>query len=74
MINHCSPEKACRARQNRLRRTESDHPMFRLLKYAPIVIPVVMKFVRSPRGQRTINSVRTRVQGLGSNGPKNPRP
>jgi len=48
--------------------------MFRLLKYAPIVIPVVMKFVRSPRGQRTINSVRTRVQGRGGNGPTNPRP
>jgi len=47
--------------------------MFRLLKYAPIVIPMVVKFVKSPRGQRTIASVRTRVQGLG-NGPTKPRP
>jgi hypothetical protein len=42
--------------------------MFRLLKYAPIVIPMVMKFVKSPRGQRAINEVRTRVQGRGNGG------
>ena len=68
MINHCSPEKACRARQNRLRRTESDHPMFRLLKYAPIVIPMVVKFVKSPRGQRMIQSAKSRVSNR-SGGP-----
>ena len=45
--------------------------MFRLLKYAPVVIPLVLKFVKSPRGQRAINDVRTRVQNRRS-GPTNP--
>ena len=72
MIQHCSRRAVVdpdlTPPPNRKRR-----PMFRLLKYAPIVIPMVVKFAKSPRGQRTIASVRTRVQGLGS-GPKNPRP
>jgi hypothetical protein len=47
--------------------------MFRLLKYAPVVIPLVMKFVRSPRGQRAINDVRTRVQNRKSGPTSTPR-
>lgn len=40
--------------------------MFRLLKYAPLVIPVVSKFVKSPQGQRLIAKAKTRLSG--SNG------
>ncbi|MET0990690.1 MAG: hypothetical protein ABWY54_08595 [Glaciihabitans sp.] len=37
--------------------------MFRLLKYAPIVIPIVSKFVKSPRGQRMIQNAKSRISG-----------
>lgn len=39
--------------------------MIRLLKYAPIVVPLVIKAVKSPRGQRVIADVRARVQNRG---------
>jgi hypothetical protein len=32
--------------------------MFRLLKYLPVVIPVVTKYVKSPSGQRAIAKAR----------------
>jgi hypothetical protein len=35
--------------------------MFRLLKYAPVVLPVIIKFVKSPQGQRAIASARARL-------------
>jgi len=35
--------------------------MFRLLKYLPVVIPIVSKFVKSPRGQRMVQSAKTRI-------------
>ena len=35
--------------------------MVRLLKYLPVVIPIVAKFVKSPRGQRMIQSAKSRV-------------
>jgi hypothetical protein len=35
--------------------------MFRLLKYAPVIIPIVSKFVKSPRGQRMIQSAKSRI-------------
>ena len=35
--------------------------MFRLLKYLPVVIPIVSKFVKSPRGPRMIQEAKNRV-------------
>jgi hypothetical protein len=32
--------------------------MFRLLKFLPVIIPVVTKFVKSPQGQRAIAKAR----------------
>jgi len=37
--------------------------MFRLLKYAPVIIPLVSKFVKSPRGQRMIAQAKSRLGG-----------
>ena len=42
--------------------------MVRLLKYLPVVIPIVAKFVKSPRGQRMIQSAKSRVSNR-SGGP-----
>jgi len=42
--------------------------MVRLLKYLPVVIPIVAKFVKSPRGQRVIQSAKSRVSNR-SGGP-----
>lgn len=39
--------------------------MFRLLKYLPVIIPVVSKFVKSPRGQRMIQDAKSRINRRG---------
>jgi len=42
--------------------------MFRVLKYLPVIIPVVSKFVKSPRGQRMVQSAKSRINRRGTNG------
>jgi hypothetical protein len=36
--------------------------MFRLLKYAPVIIPLVSKAVKSPQGQRALAKVKASIQ------------
>ncbi|WP_411699113.1 hypothetical protein [Conyzicola sp.] len=36
--------------------------MFRLLKYVPIVLPIVTKAVKSPQGQRALAKVKASIQ------------
>lgn len=36
--------------------------MFRLLKYLPVIIPVVTKFVKSPQGKAAIAKARAKLQ------------
>ena len=36
--------------------------MFRLLKYLPIIIPVVSKFLKSPQGKAAVAKARTTLQ------------
>ena len=43
--------------------------MFRYLKYLPVVIPVVKKFLRSPQGQKALRKGRTLLQSK-STGPR----
>jgi len=38
-----------------------DGGMFRLLKYLPVIIPIVSKFVKSPKGQRMIQDAKSRI-------------
>jgi hypothetical protein len=45
--------------------------MFRLLKYIPVVLPLISKFVKSPRGQKAIADVRARISR--KNGPASPQ-
>jgi hypothetical protein len=35
--------------------------MFRLLKYLPVIIPVVTKFVKSPAGQKAIATAKAQI-------------
>ena len=50
-----------------VRPVAQDGCMFRLLKYLPVIIPVVSKFVKSPRGQRMLQSAKSRI-GRGNTG------
>jgi hypothetical protein len=50
-----------------------DGNMFRLLKYLPVIIPVVSKFVKSPRGQRMIQSAKSRIGRRGNGTASNAR-
>jgi len=43
--------------------------MFRYLKYLPVIIPVVRKFLRSPQGQKALRKARTLLQSK-STGPR----
>jgi hypothetical protein len=40
--------------------------MFRYLKYLPVVIPVVKKFLRSPQGQKALAKARTLLSSKGT--------
>ena len=35
--------------------------MIRLLRFLPIVVPMVARFIKSPRGQRLVAGVRTKL-------------
>jgi hypothetical protein len=43
--------------------------MFRYIKYLPVIIPVVRKFLRSPQGQKALAKARTLLQSKPS-GPR----
>ena len=36
--------------------------MFRLLKYLPVIIPVVQKFLQSPQGKRAVAKAKAKLQ------------
>jgi hypothetical protein len=49
-------------------KTESDALMFRFIKLAVVAVPVVTKFVKSPRGQKLVASAKSRLGGRGTTG------
>ena len=40
--------------------------MSRLLRFLPLAIPVIVRFVRSPQGQSLVARLRARFNGSGS--------
>jgi len=42
--------------------------MFRFIKFAAVAVPVVAKFVKSPRGQKILASAKSRLGGRGTTG------
>lgn len=47
--------------------------MLRLLKFVPVILPIIAKFVRSPRGQKVIADLRRRIAKGGNSGPTSGR-
>jgi hypothetical protein len=39
--------------------------MFRYVKYLPVIIPVVKKFLQSPQGKKALAKARTLIQSRG---------
>jgi len=37
--------------------------MFRILKFAAVAVPVISRFLKSPRGQKLMASAKARVNG-----------
>jgi len=45
------------------RPTKATSPMFRILKFAAVAVPVISRFLKSPRGQKLMASAKARVNG-----------
>jgi hypothetical protein len=47
--------------------------VFRYIKYLPVIIPVVKKFLNSPQGKKALAKARTLIQQRGSGNGSGPR-
>jgi hypothetical protein len=42
--------------------------MFRILKYAAVAVPVISRFLKSPRGKKLVASAKAKISGGNASG------